>query len=75
MPLVVITEKAIKTLTLPSNGGKMEVEEVLQLSGKAVKTRISEKSWKDSKQLILTQDQDNFCIWSLSNQLQLNKLL
>ena len=53
----------------------MEVEEVLQLSGKAVKTQISEKSWNDTKLLIMTQDQDKFCIWSLTNQLQLNRLL
>ena len=55
----------------------MSAKEVAQLSGKAVKTQFSEKSWNDSNLLIMTKDEDGekFCLWSLTNALQLNKFL
>ena len=70
-----ITETAIETLTLPSKGEDMKLEKVVQLSGKALKTQLSSKSWSDSSLLILTRDEDLFSLWSLTNELKLKKLL
>ena len=53
----------------------MSAKEDVQLSGKAVKTQLSEKSWNDSILLIMTKDNDEFHLWSLTETMQLNKLL
>ena len=74
-PIICITEKAIATLALPSDGGNMGVEEVSKLSGKAVKAQLSEKSHNNSNVLIMTHDGSSYCLWSLTDTLQLNKLL
>ena len=68
--IVVITEAAVQILTLPSNGGKMKAEEVLQLPGKGLKTqRGGSKHWKyQSNLLILTVDDDSFSLWSLDKE-------
>ena len=62
-------------MTLPQNGGNTAVEEVAKLTGKAVKTQLSQKSWKNSNLLIMTQDEGQFSIWSLTEGLELKKLL
>ena len=54
---------------------KMTVKEVTKLSGKAVKTQLCEKSWKNSSLLVMTENEGLHCIWSLTSRLQLKLLL
>ena len=69
---ICITETAIEILSLPRHQNEMKRELKSSLPGKAIRTKLSNELWGNSKILILThrKEEKQFSLWSLTDDEQ-----